>query len=249
MRTTKGTERESLSTTTVEYMKVTGSMTSVRGEAMRCSPTETSTRESSCKGRRMARGSISGETGRSMTVSGYMESRRATESGRAQTGSPTSDSGRQARQKAMECMSGLMETGMKESGGHASDMEMVPISSLTEICTLDSINTANLKGMVSTSGSTGTLTKEHLRTVSNTEMESGEKLLTRLYHLTAKRISMKAIISMIRKTGGASLSGSQATHTEAVTSMIKEKVLERCNGLMVLSTEAPGTKVSSMASE
>lgn len=53
---------------------------------------------------------------------------------------------------------------------------------------------------------------------------------------------------MTRRMGGASLNGNQETLIEGVIWMMNEKVLEKCTGLMVLYTEALGTKESSMGS-
>ena len=58
---------------------------------------------------------------------------------------------------------------------------------------------------------------------------------------------MKVITKTIRKTAGVTLSGNLATPTEAVTSMMKEKVSVRCAGPMALFIGAHGTKACSMA--
>ena len=73
--------------------------------------------------------------------------------------------------------------------------------------------------------------------------------MTPLFHQTPKLINTKAIISEIRKTGGVSSSGNQATPIEVAMSAMKERALERCAGLTAQSIVAPGIKVSSMASE
>lgn len=73
--------------------------------------------------------------------------------------------------------------------------------------------------------------------------------MTHLSHQTPKLINTRAIISEIRKTGGVSSSGSQATPTEVAMSAMKERALERCAGLTAQSIVAPGIKVSNTASE
>jgi hypothetical protein len=80
-------------------------------------------------------------------------------------------------------------------------------------------------------------------------MESGGKPWTPLFHQIPKLINTKVIISEIRKTAGVSSNGSLATPTEVVMSAMKERALERCDGLTALSIVAPGIKVSNMASE
>ena len=63
------------------------------------------------------------------------------------------------------------------------------------------------------------------------------------------QISTKASISMIRKTGMASSLGQAAIFIKATTKTMNEKDMERCTGLMVLSTLEIGLKESSMEGE
>lgn len=101
--------------------------------------------------------------------------------------------------------------------------------------------------MDSTNGSTVIPTKAPSKTALNTATASGGKLLIPLFHQILKPTHMKVITKTIRKTAGVTLSGNLATPTEAVTSMMKERVSVRCAGLMALFIGAHGTKACSMA--
>ena len=140
-----------------------------------------------------------------------------------------------------------METGTRESGRPASGTVTELTSFPTVISTLASISTVSLKVMDSTNGSTEIPTKAPSKTASSTEMESGGKPWTLLFHQILKLTLMKVITKTIRKTAGATLSGSPATPTEVVMSMMKGRVLARCAGQTVPYIEAHGTKAFSMA--